>query len=101
MFRHQGFNKFPSTPLTPPQISNPAAKNRRSPTNRGFEDTYSDSMITAPPTRQSRAGDVESLQPPKISVVETAQSTAEPAPEETNVSPVIGNVFPPDPRVIG
>ena len=56
------------------------------------------SVISAPPKR--RAGDVETSQPTNVSIVETVQSTAEQAPEETNFSPVNGNVPPPDPCAI-
>ena len=59
----------------------------------------SDSVVPTPPKRNRRAGDIESFQPPNISVVETLQFTTEQAQEETNISPVIGNVSPPEPRV--
>ena len=59
----------------------------------------SDSVIPTPPKRHGRAGDIESFQPQNVSVVETLPSTTEQAQEETNTSPVIGNVSPPDPRV--
>ena len=61
--------------------------NRRSPSYYG-----SDSTITAPPKRPSRVGDVENFQPPPASVVENVQNIATQQLEETNISPVIGEV---------
>ena len=74
-------------------------KTRRSLTYYGFEDTSFDTLIITSPKSQRRAGDVEHFQSPKVSVVGTIQSTAEQTPEETNISPVIGNMSPLDPRV--
>ena len=53
--------------------------------------------MSAPPKKQRRAGDIGSIQSTIVSDVVIVQSTAEQAPEETNILPVIGNVALPDP----
>ena len=51
-----------------------------------FRDKSSDSAKCVPPTSQQRAGDVKNLQLHTVFVIETLQSTAEQALEETNTS---------------
>ena len=74
-------------------------RNHRSPSYYGFDTSSSDSAIAAPPKRPRRAGDVKNFQPTSTSVMETVQNIAVQQPEETNISPVIGEVSPPAPRV--
>ena len=74
-------------------------RNRRSPSYYGFDNSFSDSTTTAPTKRLRRAGGVENFQRPSASVVETVQNIAIQQTEETNNSPVIGEVSPLDPRV--
>ena len=83
-----------------PQAKRSSDRNRRSPSYYGFENSSSDSTIVAPPKSPRRAGDVENFQPPPASVVETLQHFAEQQPEETNISPIIGEVSPPAPQVL-
>ena len=88
----------PSTSTTNTDKRSPS-RNRRSPFYYGIEDMSSDSVISAPPKRHRRAGDIESFQPSNISVAETGQSISEQAAEDTKISPVIGIVSPSDLRV--
>ena len=74
-------------------------RNRRSPSNYDFDNSSADLNITAPPKRSRRAGDAENFRPPSESVVQTVQNIATQRPEETNFSPIIGEVSIPDPRV--
>ena len=60
-------------------------RNRRSPSYYGFDNSSSDSPITAPPKLPRRAGDVENFQDPPASVVETVQNFAT-QPEDSNIS---------------
>ena len=69
-------------------------RNRRSPSNYGFNSPSPDSTIAAPTKRPRRAGDVENYQLPPESIVETVQIISEQQPAETNISPVIGEVSP-------
>ena len=78
-------------------VKRSSGSNEQSPNYYGFEDTSTDSLITAAPNR--RAIDADNFWPPNIPVVETFQFTAEQAPEETNISPVIENVSLADPRI--
>ena len=64
----------------------------RSPSYYGFENPSPETEILAAPRRPRRAGDVENMQPPKISVVETVQSTADQVQEESCISPLIETV---------
>ena len=71
----------------------------RSPSYYGFDNPSPDSMITAPPKRPRRAGDVENYQPPPPeSIVETVPNIADQQPTESSISPKIGDVSPPAPR---
>ena len=88
----------PSTPTTNTDKKS-SKRNRRKPMYYGFEDMSSDFVICAPPERQRKAGDIESLQLQMVSVVETVQSTAGQAADETNTSIVIGNVSSPASQV--
>ena len=72
-------------------------RNRRSPSCYGFESS-SDSAITAPPKRPRRAGDVESYKPPPESIIKTVQHIADQQPDDTNISPIIGDVSAPAPQ---
>ena len=74
-------------------------RNRRSSWYYGFDNSSADSTITAPPKRPRRAGDVQNFHSPPVSVVETVQTIATQLSEEANISPVIGKVSPPDPRI--
>ena len=74
--------------------------NRCSPSYYGFDNSSSDSTIAAPPKRPHRAGDVEKFQPPPKSVVETVKNVAVQQPEETNISPIIGEVSPSAPKAL-
>ena len=56
--------------------------------------------FAAQPKRPHWPGDVENFQPPPSSVVETVQQIAEQQPEETNISPIIGQVSPHVPQVL-
>ena len=78
-------------------------RNRRSPSYYGFDSPTPDSTIQTvqllpPPKRPRRAGDVENFQPPPQSIVESVQQIAENQPEETNISPQIGEVSSPASR---
>ena len=68
---------------------------RRSPSYYGFDNSSPYSTITVPPKRPRRAEDVKNSQLPPASVVETVQTIATQKPEQTNISPVIGEVSPP------
>ena len=72
-------------------------RNIRSPSYYGFESS-SDSIITAPPKRPRKAGDVEKYQLPPELIVETFQHIADRQPDETNISPITGDVSPPAPQ---
>ena len=89
--------------ISPPQAIPNADKRSSGQTRRNtnyyrFQKTSPDSLITGPPKRQHRTGDVENFHFSNNSVIETVQTTAEQAPKETNILPVIGEVFPSDPR---
>ena len=73
-------------------------RNQRSPSYYGFEKTSPDSTILPPSKRPRRAGDVENVQPPHESIVESVQHIAESQPAEINISPSIGEVSPPASR---
>ena len=73
-------------------------RNRRTPSFYGFDSPTPDSTILPPPKRPRRAGVVENFQPPPESIVESVQQIAENQPEETNISPQIGEVSPPASR---
>ena len=83
---------------SPSQGKRNSDRNRRKPSNYGFDRSCSDSTIAAPPKRPRRAVDFENFQPPPESVVETVKNIAIQQPEETKTS-VIGEVSPLDPRV--
>ena len=74
-------------------------RNQRSPSYYSFDNSSYDSTIAAPPKQPRRAGDVENFQHIPVWVVETVQTTAVQQLEEANISPVIEEVSPPDPRV--
>ena len=82
----------------PTQGKSSSDRNRRSPSNYGFESS-SDSAITAPLKRPRRAGDVENYQPPPDSIIETVQHIADQEPDKTNISRIIGNVLPHAPDI--
>ena len=67
-------------------------RNRRRTSYYGFESTSRDSTIVSPPKRPRRVGDVENVQPPPESIVESVQHIAESQPAEINISPRIGEV---------
>ena len=71
----------------PPRSSD---RTPRSPSYYGFERPSPDSTIAAPSKRRRRACDIENIQPPSNSAVETVQNIAEQQPTEFNVSPRIG-----------
>ena len=73
-------------------------RNRRSPSYYGFESTSPDSTILPPAKRPRRASDVENVQPPPETIVESVQHIAESQPAEINISPRIGEVSPPASR---
>ena len=73
-------------------------RNRRSPTYYGFESTSPDSTILPPPKRPRRGGDLENVQPPPESIVESVRHITESQPAEINISPRIGEVSPPASR---
>ena len=72
---------------------------RRSPSYYGFDNSSSDAAIAASPKHPRRVGDTENFQPPPASVLETVQSIAIQQPDESDNSPVIGEVSPAAPRV--
>ena len=83
-----------NTPTAMTQTKSSSDRNRRSPSYYGFESPSPDSTILPPPKRLRRAGDVKNFQPPPESIVESVQHIAESQPEETNISPQIGDVSP-------
>ena len=87
-----------TTPATTVQQIRTSDRNRRSPSYYGFENSPPESKILPPPKRTHRAGDVENFQPPPDSIVESVQQIAENQPEKPNISPLIGQVSPPNPR---
>ena len=82
-------------------IQNKSTSDRicRSPLYYGFERFLSEFMIRALPNQLRSAGDVENYQPTEFCVVETVQTAPDQLPDEYNISPVNGDVSPPDPRV--
>ena len=72
-------------------------RNRRRPSYYGFGSS-SDYAITGPPKRPRRAGAVENYQPPPELILETVLHIADQQPDETNISPIIGDVSPPAPQ---
>ena len=77
--QHSAFSSAlqPVAPAVPTTQSKRASeRNHRSPSYYGFDNSSSDSTIAAPPNRPRRAGDIENLQHPSVSVVETVQTTA-------------------------
>ena len=92
------FSSAQSNPF--PQAKRSSVRDSRSRSYYGFEYSWSDSTIVAPPKRPRRVGDVENFQPPSASVVETVQHIAEQQPEETNISPIIGEVSTSAPQVL-
>ena len=86
-----------NTPTALTQSKRSSDRNR-SPSYYGFESPSPDSTILPPPKRPRRAGDVENFQPPPESIVESVQHIAESQPEETNISPQIGDASPPASR---
>ena len=70
-------------------------RNHRSTSYFGFDNSPSDSTITAPSKHPRRQKDAENFQLPPASFVETVQDIATRQPEETNISPAIGEVSPP------
>ena len=89
---------YTNTPAALTQTKRSSDCSRRSPSYYGFESPSPDSTILTPPNRPRRASDVENFQPPPESIVESVQHIAESQPEETNISPQIGNVSPPASR---
>ena len=89
-----------NTPATVTQPKRSSDRNRRSPSYYGFESPSPDSTILPPPKRPRQAGDVKKFQPPLESIVEPVQHIAESQPEESNISPQIGDVSPPASRNI-
>ena len=83
-----------NTPATVARPKRSLDRNRRSPSYYGFESPSPDSTILPPPKRPRRAGNVENFQTPPESKVESVQHIAENQPEETNISPQIGDVSP-------
>ena len=71
-----------------PRAKRSSHRNRRSPSYYGFENSSLDSTIAAPTKR------------PRRSLVDTVQHIAEQQPEETNISPIIGEVSPATPQVL-
>ena len=87
-----------NTPATVTQPKRSSDRNRRSPSYYGFESPSPDSTILPPPKSPRRAGDVVNFQPPPESIEESVQHIAESQPEETNISPQIGEVSTPASR---
>ena len=83
-----------STSNSPPQDKSSSARNRRSPSYYGFEDSSPEQAVTAPPKRPRRAGDVKNIRPANVSGVKTVQTT-----DEISVTPVIGTASPLDSQV--
>ena len=87
----------PTSSIT--QSKRTSDRNRRSSSYYGFDNSSSGSTIAAQPNSPRRAGNVDNFKPP-ASVVETVQNKAVQQPEEINISPIIGEVSPPAPRVL-
>ena len=87
-----------NTSVAAAQPTRSSDHNRRSPSYYGFESTSPDSTILPPPKRPRRVGNVENVQPPSESIVESVQCIAESQPAEINISPRIGEVSPPASR---
>ena len=87
-----------NTPAALTQTKRLSDRNRRIPSYYGFESPSPDSTILTSPNRPRGASDVENFQPPPESIVESVQHIAESQPDETNISPQIGNVSPPASR---
>ena len=84
-------------PAPAPQDTRTSDRTRRSPSYYGFETSPPNSDILPPPKRPRRAGDVENFAPPDT-IIESVQQIAENQPEESNVSPWLGQVSRPAPR---
>ena len=74
--------------------------NHRSPSYIGFDNSSSDSTITAPSKHPRRKRDGENFQLPPAPFVETVRDIATQQPEETNISPAIGEVSPQPSRAL-
>ena len=89
------YNKYYLRP-TLTQHKRSSDRNSLCPLYYGFENSSSDSAITA--ALKDRGGQVMSkIISPQTSLVETVQTTADQLSKEDNFSPEIGDLSPPDP----
>ena len=86
-----------TAPAPAPQDTRTSDRTRRSPSYYGFKTSPPNSDILRPLKQPRRAGDVENFAPPDT-IIESVQQIAENQPEESNVSPCIGQVSSTAPR---